>query len=160
MQDLSSNYNVSTIFGTNYDPHNLPPGSTNNNPGAQAVAIAITAFKNHTPYSWGGNSLTNGVDCSGLVQQAYAKLGIKLPRTTYEQAKSGQVIHGIQNALPGDLVFYNTGSSDPNGIGKNSHVALYLGNGMVIEAYNSRVGIREAKFDTSGAPSTIIRPWS
>lgn len=160
MQNLNSNYNVSTVFGTSYDPANLPAGSTNNNKGAQAVAIAMTAFKNGTKYVWGGNSLTNGVDCSGLMQQAYAKLGIKLPRTTYEQAKSGQIIQGIGNALPGDLIFYNTGSSDPNGIGKNSHVAMYLGNGMVLEAYNSRVGIRKASVNADGTPSTIVRPWS
>lgn len=156
----AQNLNVSST-GQQYDPTNLPAGSKVGNKGAEAVAIAMTAFKNHVPYIWGGNSLVNGVDCSGLMQQAYAKLGIKLPRTTYEQAKSGQIIQGgIQNAMPGDMIFYNTGSGDPNGIGKNSHVAMYIGNGMVLEAYNSKVGIREAPYNRSGTPSTIVRPWS
>jgi cell wall-associated NlpC family hydrolase len=153
------NMNVAPT-GATYDPKLIAPGAKTSNLGAQAVAIALTAFKNKTPYVWGGNSLVNGVDCSGLTQQAYAKLGIKLPRTTYEQAKFGQIINGVHNALPGDLIFYNTGSSDPNGIGKNSHVALYLGNGMVLEAYNSRVGIRESRVNASGTPATIVRPWS
>lgn len=160
MQDLANNYNVSTVFGASYDPAALPAGSTSDNIGAQAVAIATTAFNNKTPYVWGGNSLTNGVDCSGLVQQVYAKLGIKLPRTTYEQAKSGHVISGLQNAMPGDLIFYNTGSGDPNGIGKNSHVSIYMGNGMVIDAYNSKVGMREGSVTRAGTPSVIVRPWS
>lgn len=147
--------------GATYNPSYIPAGATPDNKGAQAVAIAMTAYNNKTPYVWGGNSLQNGVDCSGLMQQVYAKLGIKLPRTTYEQAKSGQIIQGgVENALPGDMIFYNTGSSDPNGIGKNSHVAMYIGNGMILEAYNSKVGIREASATADGTPSTIVRPWS
>lgn len=146
--------------GGGYDPNLLPAGATGDNPGAKAVAFAMTAYKNGTPYVWGGNSLSSGVDCSGLVQQAYAKLGIKLPRTTYEQARSGQVIRGQGAALPGDLVFYNTGSRDPNGIGSNSHVAIYIGNGQVLEAANSRSGIRISNIGYSGTPGLIIRPWS
>ena len=41
-----------------------------------------------TPYRYGGNS-RNGIDCSSLIQQSYAKIGIKLPRTAQEQAKVG-----------------------------------------------------------------------
>lgn len=137
------------------------PGASANNPGAQAVAAAMQAYNNKTPYVWAGNSLIKGVDCSGLVQQAYAKLGIKLPRTTYEQAKSGQMITGgIEHALPGDLVFYNTGSKDPNGIGALSHVAIYLGNGKVLEANNPREGITIDNYAYNGAPARIVRPWS
>jgi cell wall-associated NlpC family hydrolase len=143
--------------GAPYSPSNLPAGSTSSNKGAQAVAAAMTAYNNKTPYTWGGNDLLKGVDCSGLVQQAYAKLGIQVPRTTYEQAKFGHVVNGIQNALPGDLVFYNTGGSDPNGIGVNSHVAIYLGNGKVLEAENPSRGIVEA--DIGGYNGTIMRPW-
>lgn len=157
---LNNNYSVSSVFNTNYDSNLLPAGSNHNNLGAQAVAIALTTMQNGTPYKWGGNSLVNGVDCSGLVQQVYAKLGVKLPRTTYEQAKSGQMIHGVQNALPGDLIFYNTGRLDPNGIGTNSHVGIYVGNGKVIEALNSRVGIRIEDINYMPLSGTIIRPWS
>lgn len=149
----------SSSFGS-YDPSYLPAGASANNPGAQAIAVAMTAYNNHTPYVWGGNSLAKGVDCASLVQLAYARIGVKLPRTSYEQAKHGQVIRGIQNALPGDLIFYNTGSKDPNGIGVNSHVALYLGNGQILEAANSRAGIRKASINYDGTPSTIVRPWS
>lgn len=138
----------------------IPAGATADNPGAQAVAKAMAAYTNGVGYVWGGNSLQTGVDCSGLVQQAYKAIGINLPRTTYEQAKSGQVIKGVQNALPGDLIFYSTGKNDPNGIGVNSHVALYLGNGMILEAANSKAGIRKVPIGYDGAYSAIVRPWS
>ena len=159
-QQLNKAQNLNTSSFGSFDPSNIPSGAAVDNPGAQAVAVAMTAFNNGTPYVWGGNSLTKGVDCSGLVQLAYAKLGIKLPRSSYEQAKSGQVIHGTKNAMPGDLIFYNTGQGDPNGIGVNSHVAIYLGNGMILEAANSKAGIRKVSINYDGTPSTIVRPWS
>jgi cell wall-associated NlpC family hydrolase len=153
----NAGYNI-TYTGAGYDPGLLPAGASTNSKGAQAVAAAMTAYQNHTPYVWAGNSLTSGVDCSGLVQQAYAKIGINLPRSTYEQAKSGHVIKGgIANALPGDLIFYNTGSADPNGIGVNSHVAIYLGNGRVLEAQGTKTGIIEANVGSYNG--TIVRPW-
>src|SRR5690606_16347624 len=54
------------------------------------------------PYVWGGNSLTKGVDCSGLVQQVYKQFGIALPRTADQQAHTG-VKTSISKLLPGDL---------------------------------------------------------
>jgi cell wall-associated NlpC family hydrolase len=135
------------------------PGATANNPGAKAVALAMKAVQNHTPYVWGGNSLTRGVDCSGLVQQVYRQLGISLPRTTYEQAKSGRRVSTTQ-LRPGELVFYNTGSRDPNGIGTYGHVAIYMGNGKVVEAANSRAGLRVSNLTGyNGAPAAAVRPY-
>jgi len=141
-----------------FDVSNMPAGSSKGNIGGQAVALAMTAYKNGTPYVWGGNSLTGGVDCSGLLQQVYARLGIKLPRSTYEQAKAGKVVS--MNAIqPGDMIFYNTGSRDPNGIGSLSHVAIYIGNGMVLEAAGRGKGIQKNRIGTSGTPARAVRPW-
>lgn len=125
------------------------PGATANNPGAKAVSLAMKAMQNHTPYVWGGNSLSQGVDCSGLVQQAYRQLGIKLPRTTYEQAKMGHQV-SVADARPGDLVFYNN----------YGHVGIYMGNGRIIHAANSHIGIVESNLTNSnGAPLMILRPY-
>lgn len=137
---------------------NWAPGASGDNPGAKAVSLAMTAAQNKVPYVWGGNSLTGGVDCSGLVQQVYSKLGIKLPRTTYDQAKSGREV-GMSSLLPGDLVFYNTGSKDPNGIGSMSHVAIYIGNGQVVEAPRRGVPVRVGSINGSGKPARAVRPW-
>ncbi len=135
---------------------NWAPGASGDNPGAKAVSIAMQA--QGTPYAWGGNSLTRGVDCSGLVQQVYKKMGINLPRTTYEQAKSGKQV-SLGSLLPGDLVFYNTGSSDPNGIGSLSHVAIYVGNGKVIDAPGRGKTVRVTSLNNSGSPARAVRPW-
>jgi cell wall-associated NlpC family hydrolase len=151
-QDLQARIYTSQVHS------NIPAGATPQNPGAKAVALAMTTMQHKTPYVWGGNSLKNGVDCSGLTQQIYRQLGIQIPRTTYEQAKFGKPV-SRNSLLLGDLVFYNTGSGDPNGIGKNSHVAIYIGNGKVIEAANSRAGIRISSLDSPGQYSMAIQPW-
>ena len=57
-----------------------------------------------TPYRYGGNS-RNGIDCSSLIQQSYAKIGIKLPRTAQEQAKVGNK-KGKGSIRPGDIVYF------------------------------------------------------
>ena len=62
-----------------------------------------------TPYVWGGNSLTKGVDCSGLVQQVFKHFGINLPRVTYDQIGQGSPV-GMKGLRPGDLVFFDTAS--------------------------------------------------
>lgn len=90
-----------------------------------------------TPYVWGGNSLQNGVDCSGLVQQAFAQAGISLPRVSYQQANSGQRV-GINGLQPGDLVAWDN-SSRNNGA---DHIAIYLGNGNIIEAPRPGLAVR------------------
>ncbi|MGS2592252.1 C40 family peptidase [Streptomyces hebeiensis] len=149
MQEANAGYSI------NY----TPGASTNgNNVGAKAVNLAMTAYQNGTPYVWGGNSLTGGVDCSGLVQQVYKKLGVTLPRTTYEQAKSGRIV-SLNSLLPGDLIFYNTGSRDPNGIGSLSHVAIYIGNGKVVEAPGKGKKVQVNSMNTSGTPARAVRPW-
>ncbi len=76
------------------------------------------------PYVYGGTT-PDGFDCSGLVQYSYAQAGIKLPRTTGEQLKSGARI-SLSSAEPGDLLFYE--------IGGGLHVALYVGDGRAVHA--------------------------
>lgn len=145
-------------YKVNWLPGTVAPGASSNNVGAQAVAMAMTAYNNKTPYVWGGNSLSGGVDCSGLVQQIYKNLGISLPRTSYEQAKSGTAV-SLGSLQPGDLVFYNTGGKDPNGIGVVSHVSIYIGNGQVISALNTNSGIKIQPLNNNGGAVKAVRPW-
>lgn len=149
MQEANAGYNINWTPGASTDGSNV---------GAKAVNLAMSAFNSKTPYVWGGNSLSGGVDCSGLVQQVYKKLGINVPRTTYEQAKSGKQVP-LNSLLPGDLVFYNSGSSDPNGIGKLSHVGIYIGNGQIVDARNSKSGIKVGSMNIMGGPAMAVRPW-
>lgn len=85
------------------------------------------------PYVWGGNSLTDGCDCSGFTQQIYAHFGVDLPRHSGNQATVGSEV-SVTELQPGDLLFFNRG----NRIG---HVAMYAGNGMIVHAKGSQYGI-------------------
>lgn len=85
------------------------------------------------PYVYGGNSLTNGTDCSGFTKLIYAQYGIDLPRVAYDQSYVGVEVP-ISNIQIGDLVL--SGYS-----GKTHHVAIYIGNGQIVHALNSNVGI-------------------
>lgn len=86
------------------------------------------------PYVWGGTSLTSGADCSGYVLSVFKKYGVKLPRTSREQANCGTVIK-VSEAKPGDLIFYGNGKTI-------NHVAIYIGGGQVIHASSPKTGIR------------------
>lgn len=85
------------------------------------------------PYVYGGNSLTNGTDCSGFTKLIYQQYGIYLPRSAYEQLFVGNEVD-INDIKPGDLVLsgYN---------GKTHHVAIYMGDGRIVHALNENVGI-------------------
>ncbi len=79
-------------------------------------------------YVWGATGPTTW-DCSGLVQAAYRSAGIALPRVAADQAGVGQAVD-VANLLPGDLVFFASGTTRQS----VHHVALYLGNGLVVQA--------------------------
>ena len=85
-------------------------------------------------YVYGGNSLTNGIDCSGFVQQIYGMYGYSLPRHSGTQATYGTTI-SASAAKAGDLVFYSKS-------GRISHVAICMGNGQIIHASNVTDGIK------------------
>ncbi|TYB46541.1 C40 family peptidase [Actinomadura chibensis] len=83
------------------------------------------------PYVWGGESeAEGGYDCSGLMQFAFARAGIRLPRVAADQARVGWVIP-YAKARPGDMLIW---ANDPTAPGYISHIALYLGNGKMIAA--------------------------
>ena len=84
------------------------------------------------PYVWGGTSLTNGADCSGFVMSVFAKYGVYLPHSSSGQSYCGTRVSSSQ-MRPGDLVFYGSGGIN--------HVAIYIGDGMIVHAANTRCGI-------------------
>lgn len=90
-----------------------------------------------TPYVWGGTNLQSGVDCSGFVQSVFAKAGIDLPRISYQQANLGQRV-GYKGLRPGDLIGWDNSSRNSGA----DHIAIYLGNGMIIEAPRPGLSVR------------------
>ena len=81
------------------------------------------------PYVWGGESLTNGCDCSGFTLKIYEQYGISLPHDAEAQASYGYSV-SESDLTYGDLIFY----PDETGIG---HVAIYIGGGQIVHASNS-----------------------
>lgn len=87
------------------------------------------------PYVWGGTSLTNGADCSGYVQAVLKNFGIYIPRVSRDQAQVGIPVESADKLQPGDLIFY------ANSNGTVNHVAMYIGNGMIVNAGSRKSGI-------------------
>ena len=106
------------------------PSNATNVSGAAVVAYAQQFVGN--PYVWGGNSLTNGVDCSGFVHLVYAHFGISTPRYSQAFKSVGQPV-AYQNIQAGDVVVYP------------GHVAIYIGNGCIVEAQSTRAGITNTR---------------
>lgn len=103
--------------------------------GQQIVDYACQFIGN--PYVWGGTSLTNGADCSGFVQSVFAEFGVNLPRTSGEMRSVGTEV-SYENALPGDIICYD------------GHVGIYMGDGQIVNAINSRrgIGVLSATYST------------
>ncbi|AWL37183.1 MULTISPECIES: C40 family peptidase [unclassified Streptomyces] len=95
-----------------------------------------------TLYQWGG-SCTNAhgpdpmgrCDCSSLMQQAYAQVGVTLTRTTYTQVNEGKAVSPAQ-LKPGDLIFNHGSAARPE------HVGMYMGEGLLIEAPRTTKPVR------------------
>ena len=85
------------------------------------------------PYVYGGNSLTNGTDCSGFTKLVFANYGVYLPRSAPEQAYAGVHVD-LGDIKPGDIIV-----SGYDGV--VCHAALYIGDGKLVHALNSNVGI-------------------
>ncbi|HPG90027.1 MAG TPA: C40 family peptidase [Hyphomicrobium sp.] len=84
-----------------------------------------------TPYKFGGNNPSKGLDCSGFVKFVYKESAdISLPRSAAEMSRKGEEVN--QSELqPGDLVFFNTRKKP------NSHVGIYAGDGQFVHASSS-----------------------
>jgi len=112
-------------------PAPAPPAGS----GTYEAAISVALGKVGAPYfyQWGGTG-PYGFDCSGLVQNAFAAAGTYLPRTASQQYAAAPVHVPISQARRGDLLVWG---SAPNFY----HVAIYLGNGQVVQALNPQEGI-------------------
>ena len=131
---------------------NTPPVSYGTPAGSAQGEAALHAAESQigVPYVWGGETAGQGFDCSGLVQWAWAKAGISIPRTTEEQwaALPHVSMHDLQ---PGDLIFYYNLDGD-NAV---DHVVMYAGSGpwgtsTIIAAAHTGTNISLAPIFTFG----------
>lgn len=93
--------------------------------GSTIVAAAYSQLG--VPYVWGGTSPGRGLDCSGLTQYCYRCAGISIPRTSGAQLAGGTI---VSNPSPGDICW------------TPGHVAIYIGNGQMIEAQQTGVPVK------------------
>ena len=102
-------------------------------------AVAFVFDQLGCPYVYGSTGpCADGFDCSGLVMSAWASAGVTIPRDTYEQWAALPHI-SESDIQPGDLMYYN-------GIG---HVAMYVGNGMIIDAPQPGQDVEEVSMNES-----------
>jgi peptidoglycan DL-endopeptidase CwlO len=76
------------------------------------------------PYRWGGTDPATGLDCSALVQRAFADLGVKVPRVVADQKSVGTEVASLADARPGDLIV----------LGRSRHIGIYVGEGKMLHA--------------------------
>ncbi|MGW0035562.1 NlpC/P60 family protein [Gordonia sp. NPDC003376] len=138
--------------------------------GPQAVEIVVNRALSqlNVPYAWGGgdaNGPTQGIrdggvadsygdynkigyDCSGLMIYAFAGVGIELPHYTGYQYTSGPQVP-LSQMQRGDMIFYGPNAS--------THVAMYLGDGKMVEAPQSGDVVKVSPLRTDGAMPNVVR---
>jgi cell wall-associated NlpC family hydrolase len=109
----------------------LPSGVATSGRAAAAVRYAMAQVGDAYVYGAAGPS---AFDCSGLTMMAWAQAGVGLPHSSSAQYGSGPHV-AASDLRPGDLVFYYS---------PISHVAMYIGNGLIVHAANPGAGVRVA----------------
>ena len=102
----------------------VPKGDNPASPSAETVIAEAKSYLG-VPYVWGGTNPKTGLDCSGFTQLVFRKVGMDLPRVSWQQAKTGTAIDSIADARPGDLLAFSS---------PVDHIAIYLGDGKMINA--------------------------
>lgn len=126
--------------------------------GEYLTASQLTTFldaalsRRGMPYVWGGAGPAD-FDCSGLVQWAFAQVGVTMPRVAADQALTGPLVP-VADLSPGDLLFYRTDPTDP---GYVSHVAIYLGNGMMVQAPQPGMNVEVVPVDLGSQYAGAVR---
>jgi cell wall-associated NlpC family hydrolase len=106
-------------------------------------AVAFAHNQLGKPYVWGATG-PGSFDCSGLVQAAWSSAGVAIPRTTYAQWAALPHV-AMSSIQPGDLIFFD-------GIG---HVAIYVGNNMIIDAPQPGMNVEKVSLSSSWYASTL-----
>lgn len=136
------------------------PGGRVSGPQAIEYVIRRGASQRGVPYSWGGGAINGpsagvdhdagkiGYDCSGFTRYAFAGVGVQIPKYSGDQYTAGRHVSPSQ-AKRGDLIFYGPGGSQ--------HVAIYLGNGQMMEASSAAGQVTIGPVRTAGMTPYVTR---
>jgi cell wall-associated NlpC family hydrolase len=111
-------------------------------------AMCIALKQRGKPYVLGAVGPTS-FDCSGLMQYAYKEVGVKIPRTSQQQAMMTGKWVAVKKPLPGDLVLFNVE-------GVNTHVGMYIGDGNVVHAPRPNTNVKITTVKYLGTVSTYL----
>jgi cell wall-associated NlpC family hydrolase len=114
--------------------------------GAASAAVQAALSRQGDPYVWGATG-PNSFDCSGLTMWSYQQAGVTIGRSTYSQVTDGRSVSASE-LQPGDLIFYYS---------DNSHVAMYVGNGMAVHAPTEGETVKTAPYQNIGQVNAIRR---
>ncbi|WP_171986549.1 MULTISPECIES: C40 family peptidase [Nocardiopsis] len=120
-------------------------------PSVVEQVIANAESQLGVPYVWGGETPEGGFDCSGLLQWAFHEAGVSIPRVTHDQWNAGRRVE-FDDIQRGDLLFWRTDPTAPDYI---SHVAIYLGDGMMLEAPRTGLNVRVTPVRTSNYAGAV-----
>ena len=115
----------------------------------QVIANAETQLG--VPYVWGGTTPNVGFDCSGLLQWAFDEAGVTIPRVTHDQWNAGDKVEW-DDLERGDLLFWR---SDPTAPDYISHVAIFLGDGQMLEAPRTGLDVRVTSVRTDNYAGAV-----
>ena len=146
-------------LGIGCSPTALPSGRVR---GPQAIEYVIRrgASQRGVPYSWGGGAINGpsagvdhdagkiGYDCSGFTRYAFAGVGVQIPKYSGDQYTAGRQVSPSQ-AKRGDLIFWGPGGSQ--------HVAIYLGNGQMLESSSAAGQVTVGPVRTAGMTPYVTR---
>ena len=157
--DLGRKFLSGLGIGGGSSPAALPGGRVR---GPQAIEYVIRrgASQRGVPYSWGGGAINGpsagvdhdtgkiGYDCSGFTRYAFAGVGVQIPKYSGDQYTAGRQVSPSQ-AKRGDLIFWGPGGSQ--------HVAIYLGDGQMLESSSSAGQGAVGPVRTAGMTPYVIR---
>lgn len=137
-----------TTATTATTPTQTPKAPAQTSGNAQTVINAALS-QIGTPYVWGGSTPGVGLDCSGLVQYAYSRAGVKLDRVTTAQEGAGQRV-SLNSLQPGDIIFWG-------GAGASYHDAIYIGGGQYVHAPQPGESVKIGTISSYFMPSFAVR---
>ncbi len=141
------------IWQTYTYPGYQPPSAPA--PSKAQIAINYATQQLDKPYAWGATGPAS-FDCSGLTMKSWAAAGVGIPRESRDQYKGLPKVPYAQ-VRPGDILAWAKNTADPDSI---YHVALYVGDGKMIEAPSAGNPVRITAVRTNGLMPSVARPAS